>query len=129
MDIFAVTAQIWSQAGIDPTLASAFLGIFSRFEFALKREGFLTSLKEGARAEPNWVRFTSELATQCDPAMMAEILAAGTYLSGKPSRKQIVSLGSLGWEAEPPPADSLDALFSAVRTTRNNLFHGGKFPV
>ena len=41
-------------------VAFLFFYRFSRFEFALKENGFLKNTKRGARAEPNWDRFVNE---------------------------------------------------------------------
>src|SRR4030095_10590367 len=52
------------------------------------------------------------------------------YLTSDPPQKQIVSERSLWWKATVRGnSESIEAyILRLVRTVRNNLFHGGKYP-
>ena len=55
---------------------------------------------------------------------------AVAYLSAQPPKKQVILNGKLDW-SEVKQGDgegSSDYILRLVRTVRNNLFHGGKFP-
>jgi hypothetical protein len=99
--------------------------IFSRFEFSLKEEGFLLGA-EGADASPNWDKFAN-LAELTDIVSALSKDTDVAFLIGRPPKTQIVTNKSLGWRAKiaSPITRALDLLL-AVRTVRNNLFHGGK---
>jgi len=119
-------ASIWRALAVDREIAIDFIGIFSRFEYALKRAGFL---QEGGAAKPSWRTFEERLVKEASDANLKTVYAAGAYLFAHPARKQIVRHGALDWDdptAAPEPP-SLPWLLEVVRTTRNNLFHGGKF--
>lgn len=111
----------------DRHLAWQFFVFFSRFEYALKRtRGYVTQ-----KAEPNWDRFASDHNDRWPSSARGFGEAVG-YFEREPPRKQIVSGGALGW-SEPQAYDGREPklvwLLRVVRTVRNNLFHGGKFPL
>ena len=64
-----------------------------------------------------------------DAAVLAPVLNTCQYLQQHPPRKQVLQNGVLHWVARPGTSGSAigDVLLS-VRTVRNNVFHGGKFP-
>ena len=57
--------------------------------------------------------------------------AACDYFISQPPRKQILDSGVLGWSK--PQFHKREPFFTwlllMVRSVRNNLFHGGKFPM
>ena len=104
-------------------VAFLFFYRFSRFEFALKENGFLKNTKRGARAEPNWDRFVSDRSDGYRASSEAQELIE------QAPRQQVVEANcGIGW------ADvnldgcrtDLERVARLVRTVRNNLFHGGK---
>jgi len=111
----------------DRQLAWQFFVFFSRFEYALKRCPHYLE----PRAAPNWDRFSSDhdAAFRRDPS--PGLVAAIAYFREFPPRKQAHMDGQLIW-TEPKGCAQSDLLLVwlllAVRTVRNNLFHGGKFP-
>lgn len=113
----------------DRRLAWEFFVTFSRFEYALKRSGFLK--KKYPHASPDWDEFARQsdlaLGQRSDPGL-AEAVA---YYDKHPPRKQLQNEGALGW-SEPIARRSneldLEFLCRKICTVRNNLFHGGKFP-
>lgn len=126
MNINEASAAIWAALRVDKDLAASFLAIFARFEYSLKREGFL---KPGRQARPNWSSFSTSLNAECRLADIDALLQSVPYLAENQSREQIVENGTLSWAESTGNLQTLSGLLQAVRTTRNNLFHGGKFAV
>jgi hypothetical protein len=109
----------------------AFLCFFSRFEYALKRD--LRYLKPGiGDAEPNWDRFASDHNKDFLPESSSELKEAVEYFLASPPRKQLRENSSMSW-SEPQMYERKEPLLiwllRMVRCVRNNLFHGGKFPL
>jgi hypothetical protein len=112
---------------VDPQLACAFLGVFARFEYALKAAEFLQG--DDNNAEPDWSSFARSIAEPFTAAQEAELSHAVAYLLDQPPRKQVILDGRLEWRAAPPDNNlsRAEQVFLMVRRVRNNLFHGGKF--
>jgi hypothetical protein len=100
-------------------------------EYALKRSGRYLNGTDSA-AEPNWDKFGSEHNAVFDPNTSPELGEAVKYFVDQAPRKQRVSAGKLDW-TDPLQYDGkgplLTWLLLAIRCVRNNLFHGGKFPL
>ncbi|HEV2695986.1 MAG TPA: hypothetical protein VG347_24070 [Verrucomicrobiae bacterium] len=106
-----------------------FFLVFARFEYALKRAGFANS--SGSKVSANWDAFASKYNAAFDPTNSPELKQAYAYFKEHPPRKQIMKAGVLDW-SEPNVLGQgpvLIWLLGSVRIVRNNLFHGGKFPV
>jgi hypothetical protein len=114
----------------DRRLAWEFFVFFSRFEYALKRTPrYLAGGSSGA--QPNWDRFGSDHDSSFRAAANESSTAAIEYFRRQPPRKQVKDASRLAW-SEPQSfagGPELVWLLLAVRTVRNNLFHGGKFPL
>lgn len=109
-----------------------FLVTFSRFEYALKRAGFVKGDRYD-NALPDWCRFAKErLDAWLVEITDAEFTKAKSYLLCKPPRKQIFvkSQKIMQWQANSPRSGEGEAeyLLRLVKDVRNNLFHGGKYP-
>jgi len=118
----------WEKLHMPKELASDFLGIFSRFEYALKAAGYAQSQR--GYAEPNWRRFGQAIAGRFDAAASPELDASVAYLLANPPLRQTYDQTTgLDWSVAPPPENSAqtESLITYVRCIRNNLFHGGKF--
>jgi hypothetical protein len=103
--------------------AREFFATFSRFEFALKRGGFLRG-QVGEAASPDWNRFASALGLAFYEAMKADSRAAIFFLA--PPKKLVVT-GQDKTEFQSTAAiTNSQQLFDALRLIRNNLFHGEK---
>lgn len=104
-------------------LAFDFFYWFSRFEFALKENGYLKSHVPGVKAEPGWQDFVDRWATQY------KISTEAAHLLSSPPERQVVGAGdNLDWKPV-GLTDCKSDLAKVVRliaTVRNNLFHGGK---
>ncbi len=107
-----------SAANRVPKRACEFFRIFSRFEFALKANGFVRRNNDA-----NWDAFANQLGSDFYRKMRIDNVAP-TLLTSPPSA-QDYSAGYLVWVDSFPPENVQD-LFGAVRRVRNNLFHGGK---
>lgn len=104
-------------------LAFEFFYWFSRFEFALKENGYLHSHEPGAKAEPGW----DELIDQWHADFVGS--TESNILLKSPPERQVVAAGNaLAWKPV-GLGDCKSELAKVVRllkTIRNNLFHGGK---
>lgn len=110
-------------------LVFRFFLVFFRFEYALKRAGFTNGSADGVH--PAWDIFSSRYRSAFDPCRNSELRAACDYFTAHPPRKQVLDSGSLSW-SEPQfraNATFFTWLLLMVRSVRNNLFHGGKFPI
>jgi hypothetical protein len=112
----------------DRDLVFRFFIVFSRFEYSLKRAGFLMRLT--GTAEASWDSFSSKYHADFNPSQTSELQDAYQYLATNPPRKQLANAGSLTWSAPLVRGNEpvLTWLLLVIRTVRNNLFHGGKFP-
>ncbi|WP_175970893.1 hypothetical protein [Burkholderia sp. BCC0322] len=103
-------------------LAFDFFYRFSRFEFALKENGKVRRGPRGS-ALPDWTAFIREHETRYQACHAARELLAS------PPDLQTFN-GPMSWEWSPLRFDEEDSelnkVLLAVKTTRNNLFHGGK---
>lgn len=114
----------------DRKLAWEFFVFFSRFEYALKRSS--TYLKGGpSRAQPDWNLFAVDHEGEFQQLARPDVLEAVRYFRLHPPLKQVVAEGRLGWSEPLPysPIAELKWLLLSVGRVRNNLFHGGKFPL
>lgn len=111
---------------IHKELLIEFFVVFSRFEYALKRARYC---KSNNAAMPDWDRF----ACECKELKSADVLRlkeVGSYLIEFPPRQQIFIDNCLSFA----PITFVDGthlvekLIRYVKTVRNNLFHGGKYP-
>ncbi len=115
----------------DRALAWHFFIFFARFEYALKRDP--RYLKAGiGDAEPDWDTFDSEHNSAFRPHSTPDLDAAVQYFLAEPPRKQLRKDSVMTW-SDPQYHDGKEPLLiwllRMVRRIRNNLFHGGKFPL
>ena len=104
-------------------LAFCFFYRYSRFEFALKANGYLKSSKLGSPAEPDWREFAKKRSH--DYCISAE---AEELISVPPKRQIVAANKDLVWEdvdLSQHPSD-LEQVIRLLQIVRNNLFHGGK---
>ncbi len=107
-------------------LALEFLATFARFEFALKKAGYVQG--DDSRVSPEWDLFARDVA-KLDAAVLAPVLNVCQYLQQHPPKKQVLQNGQLRWvERQGTSGSAIGDVLLSVRTVRNNVFHGGKFP-
>lgn len=104
-------------------VALEFFAAFSRFEFALKRGGYVQGTV-GGRASPNWNQFASDLGNDFFTSMK-ETGAAKIFFEAPPKRLTVKPDGGVGFTEQAALANT-QMLLEAVGLVRNNLFHGEK---
>lgn len=111
----------------DEKIVFDFFSLFSRFEFALKRAGFLMHEKN---AKPDWETYASALRGLFSKTDDEEFKIACAYLKGWPPKKQVVIQKKLAWEPTKQESGEPEERYvlRLVSIVRNNLFHGGKYP-
>lgn len=103
-------------------LAFEFFYFFSRFEFALKENGRVCEGPRGV-AQADWNSFVKELEGAYELCESAEAM-----LASPPDVQRVENDAYLDWrplEFDGCRSD-LARVVLAVKTVRNNLFHGGK---
>ncbi len=105
-----------------------FLILFSRFEYALKRTRNVKTANGDADA--NFEKFVAKNEVKFNPKRTNALEEAVNYLLEFPAKKQIMEDYQLKFVENPATKNGPIALrvFHCIRITRNNLFHGGKFP-
>lgn len=106
-----------------PVTAISLFATFSRFEFALKRGGFLLGEING-KASADWNAFADVLGSQFFDAMQAAHQAR-IFFEEPPRRLDRIGLDEVAFV----PVGGINngqRLFEAIRLVRNNLFHGEK---
>src|ERR1700722_20111939 len=124
-------ASLEAIAGGTGDLVIEFFVVFSRFECALKRAGFIKAANHD-NAFANWDDFAKKRLDELLPSMEdLEFNRAKSYLIDHPPRKQIYKNGRMCWQDNAKRHRESDGkyLLRLVRDVRNNLFHGGKYPM
>jgi hypothetical protein len=114
---------------LDRDLVLTFFWTFSAFECALKREGFLRAGRS-ANAEADWTAFGKSLRGRFGEIPSEDFHESVAALKVFAPRRQVVRHGELRWEPVARQADQSDEehVLHLLKTARNNLFHGGKYP-
>lgn len=124
--------KIYDQIKCEKSLVTDFFITFSRFEYALKRKGYTNCGKDMESVFANWDRFASEIKGKLDISIDMTLSNALDYIKTNPPEKQILKDGVLEWK-ETRKFDRKEPLelyiVKNIRVVRNNLFHGGKFPL
>lgn len=104
-------------------LAFDFFYWFSRFEFALKENGYLKSHQVGAKADAGWSDFIGKWESRFSVSPEAKAL-----LDSPPEQQIVLAGGMLDWRPVGlgDTKSDLARVVRLVKTVRNNLFHGGK---
>lgn len=120
--------EIFDELGVDKEVVIDFVLFFSRFEYALKRTPeYANGDQRGVSA--NWDRYASDHNSAFDAEADDVVKEAAEYLEVHSPNKQVLLHGVLDWKPLTFGTNQqLGRLLHIVRTARNNLFHGGKFP-
>lgn len=112
----------------DKTILIDFFAAFSRVEYALKRSGYTTT--NNRNAEANWPKFIKNNKSKFNSQSNQELILAVDYLLKFPAKQQVVTNGDLDFTEHHTTKEGpvLCRLYHCIRITRNNLFHGGKYP-
>lgn len=116
--------------GVDKDLVLEFLVAVSRMEYALKRAGFAKSRQDGF-ISICWKDFAKKIEKNFDATRSTQLLEAVEHLKTKSPKLQVISNKTLDWQPIKPKHEESELQFALrlVRTVRNNLFHGGKYPM
>jgi hypothetical protein len=116
-------------AGLDRDLIFNFFWAFSVFECALKREGFAKARKNDS-VEADWDCFSNFIRGQFATISEASFHEGVARLQRLAPRKQIFPNRKLDWEDQRRGDGKSHEAYTLrlLRTARNNLFHGGKYP-
>lgn len=121
-----MAASILDLLNVPRELTLEFLATFARFEFALKKAGYAQG--DDSKVSPDWDSFAGDVA-QLEAAVIAPVLNSCQYLQQNPPKKQVLQNGTLHWvERQGTSGSAIGDVLLSVRTVRNNVFHGGKFP-
>lgn len=114
------------RAGIEATvnhIALVFFATFSRFEFALKRSGYVSG-QIGHKVSPNWNLFGNQLGVPFFEQMKNSAVAR-IFFYAPPKRLILTADSGVEFCKQPAPVNT-QTLLEAVCLVRNNLFHGEK---
>ena len=123
-----MVAAPWHKLAVPTNEAVEFLGVFARFEFALKYAGYRGRSANNA-VTANWDTFAATVRAQFNKAATAQLAAAVDYLIQHPPKRQEVDpTGALVFAVvqHDQTKTELEQALICVRRVRNNLFHGGK---
>jgi hypothetical protein len=107
-------------------IAFHFFKLFAQYEYALKAMKYAKSGRNN-QAEPDWDRFSNEVATPFLKEAEGEVADAIGFLFRSPPKRQVLKDDALSWAEVNTTERSAQMLFSHIRRVRNNLYHGGKF--
>lgn len=100
-----------------------FFATFSRFEFALKRGGYVSG-QYGRRASPDWTEFGNDLGADFFNKMRTAE-PARIFFDAPPKRLTVKVDGGVEF-TEQDAIVNTQMLLKSVSLVRNNLFHGEK---
>jgi len=112
----------------DRWLVFNFFVAYSRFEYSLKKAGYVQESGDGIEIQVE--KFVSDISDDFNPERTDELEEAVDYLLARPSQAQTLKEdGSLGFGVHPSTGIGPYAhrVYHSLRIARNNLFHGGKF--
>lgn len=107
-----------------------FFAFFSRLEYSLKRSGFVRKGRQG-EASADWAKYAASISDALAAQPQQTFTEAAHYLLSHPPKRLELVGEHLRWMANPKRTNEGGAeyLLRVVRDVRNNLFHGGKFPL
>ncbi len=115
------------RAGIKSLLKSewsSFFATFARFEYALKRAGYLKYEKPGTTAEAGWDQFSADLGpdfyAQCKELGELQVLFVAP-----PRLLKVDGNRSVTWK-KARAVNSVSDFLQVIKDVRNSLFHGEK---
>jgi len=96
-----------------------FFVLYSRYEYALKRAGYIQK-----DVEANWDKFAKDIKGQFEASTSDQLKSAVKYLRERPP------LLPPNWEVRTHNSRTYEEkiIIDAVKDVRNTLFHGGKYP-
>jgi len=124
--------QILNQLQAETPLVINYFAGFSRFEFALINSGIITNPAKHNQHHPtaDWVAFADRIEPHFNFQRTQDLTHAVTYFEAQPPNRLSVVNGALQWvrNDDVDQKTRLGKLAVHIKTIRNNLFHGGKYP-
>lgn len=115
-----MTKPAWYPEEENNELILDFILWFSRIEYALKSSTSFSGKGRNGHFQANWRKFKKALKKRAIPSSLS---AALEYIKSQPPKEQ---KSANEWE-EISAEDDWGLLVKALKTVRNNLFHGGKY--
>ena len=108
-------------------LTFLFFIVFSRFEYALKKAGYVIGNEK--KADVNWDCFAKENSDRFTQIEDNNLITATNYYNTVPPKKLVYIENNLVWDIGniDKILPELNKLLVLVRRVRNNCFHGDKF--
>ena len=105
-----------------------FFIVYSRYEYVLKEMNFYR-VNNGRWVSPDWKKYASRIENKLNLGDH-NLKDAINYYLHQPPKIQIEKDGLLIWGKNKQHKNEKDIewVFRSIGITRNNLFHGGKFP-
>ncbi len=103
---------------------TTFIATFARFEFAMKRSGYLSNACLGAKAEANWDTFAVDLGSDLFEKCKAD-MSTRSLFDKPPELLKVKADNKVDWQTR-GAIETTANLLLAVRDIRNNLLHGEK---
>ena len=124
------TQSLVRRLEVESSTVFDFFVVFSRFEYALKRHRRFTK-GNGKRVKASWEAFALDVEQRSGARLSDHFPESSNYLLEHPPKTQILTSRGLDWQPTERRQDDSDFsyLLLLVRVVRNNLFHGGKFPI
>lgn len=117
--------HLFSAFATHKDLVMKFFVFFSRFEYALKKSGYVRENR--GKVEVDWDKYTNEIGSISESKT---VIDAKRYFLDNPPKKQVLFNEQLDWKDNQKSNSESDVkyLLRLIKTVRNNLFHGGKMP-
>lgn len=108
-----------------------FFLMFSRFEYALKRAGYIKPRKfvRNNVVEADWDKFGKDVEQKLKESSSIRLIKAIRFLIDDPPYKQYLNQSNeLDWQQPHYSTCDIQNIINTIKIVRNNLFHGGKYP-
>ena len=108
-----------------------FFKLFSLLEFGLKSTNYaIPRGKNEISVKADLRKWKTDISKSVSHENLAGVKTHVEYLSSYPTKRQVIKDGKLDWEPVVRSKRKLQIteIVDLLITTRNNLFHGGKYP-
>ena len=119
-----IKAQIQESNPAYLVFCSDFLILYSRFEYALKKAGYL---QPGVKALASLLEFANTISASFNRNESEALDEAVNYILNDPPRVLVQNHGVLSWSASLVEDYLVNQLVEYIRRVRNNLMHGAKY--
>lgn len=107
-----------------------FFIVYSRIEFTLKKIG-IRKVGDDNRVFPNWKKYCNLIGERFNKNRTSQLCRAYDYYLTQPPMIQVVRNDALDWMPNERGGNESEFawVIRSIGIVRNNLFHGGKFPL